>query len=142
MEALNHLLRAQAEIKRREVMRQQANGAGSGGSNRSQQDLSTLFDRELQRQQQTNYETQKSTEERQDGSGDKPLDRVRELAQRQEQLARQQEDLARERQHLSADELKRRLERLTREQSELRQQAEELSRQMGQQQARQQAQGR
>jgi hypothetical protein len=139
MEALNHLLRAQAEIKRREVMRQQANGAGSGGSNRSQQDLSTLFDRELQRQQQTNYETQKSTEERQDSSGDKPLDRVRELAQRQEQLARQQEDLARERQNLSADELKRRLERLTREQSELRQQAEELSRQMGQQQARQQA---
>jgi len=139
MEALNHLLRAQAEIKRREVMRQQANGAGSGGSNRSQQDLSTLFDRELQRQQQTNYETQKSTEERQDGSGDKPLNRVRELAQRQQQLARQQEDLARERQNLSADELKRRLERLTREQSELRQQAEELSRQMGQQQARQQA---
>ncbi len=141
MEALNHLLRAQAEIKRREVMRQQANGAGSGGSNRSQQDLSTLFDRELQRQQQTNYETQKSTEERQDSSRDSSLDRVRELARRQEQLARQQEDLARERERLSADELKRRLERLTREQSELRQQAEELSRQMGQQQARQQAQG-
>ena len=141
MEALNHLLRAQAEIKRREVMRQQANGAGSGGSNRSQQDLSTLFDRELQRQQQTNYETQKSTEERQDNNRDTALDRVRELARRQEQLARQQEDLARERQRLSADELKRRLERLTREQSELRQQAEELSRQMGQQQARQQAEG-
>jgi hypothetical protein len=141
MEALNHLLRAQAEIKRREVMRQQANGAGSGGANRSQQDLSTLFDRELQRQQQTNYETQKSTEERQDGGRDDSLDRVRELARRQEQLARQQEDLARERQGVSADELKRRLERLTREQSELRQQAEELSRQMGQQQARQQAQG-
>jgi hypothetical protein len=138
MEALNHLLRAQAEVKRREVMRQQANGS-SGGSSRSQQDLSSLFDRELQRQQQTNYETQKSTEERQDGK-DNSLDRVRELARRQEQLARQQEDLARDRERLSAEELKRRLERLTREQSELRQQAEELSRQMGQQQARQQAQ--
>ena len=121
-------------------MRQQANGASSGGSNRAQQDLSTLFDRELQRQQQTNYETQKSTEERQDGGKDNSLDRVRELARRQEQLARQQEDLARDRERLSADEVKRRLERLTREQSELRQQAEELSRQMGQQQARQQAQ--
>ena len=127
MEALNHLLRAQAEIKKREVTRQQANGASSGGSNRSQQDLSTLFDRELQRQQQTNYETQKSTEERQDGAKDGSLDKVRELARRQEQLARQQEDLARDRERLSADELKRRLERLTREQSDLRQQAEELA---------------
>jgi hypothetical protein len=140
MEALNHLLRAQAEIKKREVTRQQANGASSGGSNRSQQDLSTLFDRELQRQQQTNYETQKSTEERQDGAKDGSLDKVRELARRQEQLARQQEDLARDRERLSADELKRRLERLTREQSDLRQQAEELARQIGQQQARDQAQ--
>jgi hypothetical protein len=139
MEALNHLLRAQAEVKRREVMRQQAS-AGMGGSNRAQQDLSTLFDRELQRQQQTNYETQQSTEERQEGAKEDGLDRIRELARRQEQLARQQEDLAKERDRLSGEELKRRLERLTREQSELRQQAEELARQMGQEQARQQAQ--
>jgi hypothetical protein len=139
MEALNHLLRAQAEVKRREVMRQQAS-AGMGGSNRAQQDLSTLFDRELQRQQQTNYETQQSTEERQEGARDGGLDRIRELARRQEQLARQQEDLAKERDRLSAEEMRRRLERLTREQSELRQQAEELARQMGQEQARQQAQ--
>jgi hypothetical protein len=139
MEALNHLLRAQAEVKRREVMRQQAS-AGMGGSNRAQQDLSTLFDRELQRQQQTNYETQQSTEERQEGAKDGGLDRIRELARRQEQLARQQEDLAKERDRLSAEEMRRRLERLTREQSELRQQAEELARQMGQEQTRQQAQ--
>ena len=139
MEALNHLLRAQAEVKRREVMRQQAS-AGMGGSNRAQQDLSTLFDRELQRQQQTNYETQQSTEERQEAARDGGLDRIRELARRQEQLARQQEDLAKERDRLSAEEMRRRLERLTREQSELRQQAEELARQMGQEQARQQAQ--
>jgi Domain of unknown function (DUF4175) len=139
MEALNHLLRAQAEVKRREVMRQQAS-AGMGGSNRAQQDLSTLFDRELQRQQQTNYETQQSTEERQEGARDGGLDRIRELARRQEQLARQQEDLAKERDRLSAEEMRRRLERLTREQSELRQQAEELARQMGQERARQQAQ--
>ena len=33
MEALNHLLKAQADVKKREVMRQQA-GSGSG-SNRS-----------------------------------------------------------------------------------------------------------
>ncbi len=52
MEALNHLLRAQADVRKREVTRQ----AGSGnGSNRSNYDLSNLFDRELQKQQQTNY---------------------------------------------------------------------------------------
>ena len=62
MEALNHLLRAQADVKRREVMRQQA-GSG-GGQNRASQDLSSLFDKELQRQQQTNYETPTTTEQR------------------------------------------------------------------------------
>ena len=62
MEALNHLLRAQADVKRREVMRQQA-GSG-GGQNRASQDLSNLFDKELARQQQTNYETPTTTEQR------------------------------------------------------------------------------
>ncbi len=127
MEALNALLRAQAEIRRREVMRQQASGAG--GFNRSQQDLSSLFDRELQRQQQTNYETPRNaTDEAQNRS--EALDKLRELARRQEQLSRQQDDLARLRGSLSAEELKRRLERLTRDQTELRRQAEQLAQQM------------
>jgi hypothetical protein len=127
MEALNELLRAQAEIRRREVMRQQAFGAG-GGSSRSDQDLSSLFDRELRRQQQTNYETPRSTEERRDDEGKSDaLDRVRELARRQEQLARQQEELARDRDRLSEEELRRRLERLAREQSELRRMAEQAA---------------
>jgi hypothetical protein len=136
MEALNHLLRAQAEIRRREVMRQQASGGGSG-SNRSQQDLSALFDRELRRQQQTNYETPRNTEESPNDSRETSLDRVKELARRQEQLARQQQDLASDREKLSEEELKRRLERLTREQSELRQQAEQLARQLAAEQDRQ-----
>jgi hypothetical protein len=127
MEALNALLRAQAEIRRREVMRQQA--SGGGGFNRAQQDLSSLFDRELQRQQQTNYETPRNaTEEAQNRSD--TLDKLRELARRQEQLARQQDDLARLRASLSGEELKRRLERLTRDQTELRRQAEQLAQQM------------
>ena len=56
MAALNGLLQAQAEVRRQQVM-QQSNAAGSGGSNRADQDLSALFDKELQRQQRTNYET-------------------------------------------------------------------------------------
>ena len=60
MAALNALLQAQAEARRREVLRQQAGGGQRLG--RSGQDLSALFDKELQRQQQTNYETPPSAE--------------------------------------------------------------------------------
>lgn len=140
MEALNMLLRAQAEQRRTEVLRQQASGMGGAGQNRAQQDLSTLFDRELKRQQQTNYETPRNASEEPDAQHDS-LDKVRELAQRQEQLARQQEDLARLRDRLSAEEVKRRLERLTRDQTELRRQAEQLAQQMGQRAEAQRRQG-
>ncbi len=132
MAALNGLLQAQAEVRRRQVS-QQANGAGSGGSNRSGQDLSALFDKELQRQQRTNYETQSAVETRPDQrqSSDSALDRIRDLARRQEDLSRRQRELAQA--GLNAEEMKRQLEKLTREQTELREQAEELARRMGQQ---------
>jgi archaellum component FlaC len=128
MAALNALLQAQAEVRRRQVAQQNAN-AGGGGSNRSGEDLSALFDKELQRQQRTNYETRSQVEERPDRaqSQDSALDRIRDLARRQEDLNRQQRELAGG--NLSAEEMKRRLERLTREQEELRQQAEALAKQ-------------
>src|SRR5437773_1167832 len=63
MEALNHLLKAHADVKRRQVARQQA-GAGGPGNNNRNYDISTLFDKELQRTQQTNYETPTSTEQK------------------------------------------------------------------------------
>jgi hypothetical protein len=128
MAALNGLLQAQAEVRRRQVS-QQANGAGSGGSNRAGQDLSALFDKELQRQQRTNYETRSAAETRPEGATDSAttaLDRIRDLARRQEDLSRRQHELAQA--NLSAEEMKRQLEKLTREQTELRQQAEELLR--------------
>ncbi|MGQ0734722.1 MAG: hypothetical protein ACT4QD_13835 [Acidobacteriota bacterium] len=131
MEALNQLLIAAAEIRRRQVTRQQRAGAGGGG-NRSDVDLSSLFDQELRRRQQTNYESPSTTEERADTPQDDPLERVRELARRQEGLNRQHRDLTRNRDHLDEEELKRQLERLTREQNELRQQAEQLAQRMQQ----------
>jgi hypothetical protein len=129
MAALNGLLQAQAEIRRRQVSQQSAS-SGSGGSNRSGQDLSALFDKELQRQQRTNYENRSQIDERPDrrDAKDDALDRIRDLAKRQEELSRQQRELAEG--GLSADEIKRRLEKLSREQEELRQQAEALSKQM------------
>jgi hypothetical protein len=129
MEALNQILKALAEIRRRQVNRsQQANA--SGGGNRAQRDLSTLFDRELRRQQETNYERSPSSERQEEQKESEALEKLRELARRQSDLNKQQQDLARNQNELSAEEQKRRLERLTREQNELRQQAEELSRSM------------
>lgn len=139
MEALNQLLKAEAEVRRRQVTRQQQAGGG-GGMNRAEADLSNLFDQELRRRQETNYETPNSTEAREDSAQDDPLERIRELARRQDALNRQQRDLLRNRDQMQVEELKRQLERLTREQNELRQQAEQLAQRMQQQGSRQQSQ--
>ena len=131
MSALNGLLQLQAEVRRRQV----SQGAGSGNAwgNRQGQDLSALFDKELQRQQRNNYETRAAAELKPD-SADKQtsaLDRIRELAKRQEDLNRRQRELAAS--NLSPEEMKRQLDKLTREQTELREQTEELLRRNGQQ---------
>ena len=128
-EALNQLLRAEAENRRRQVARSQQAGGG-GGQNRAEADLSSLFDQELRKRQQTNYETPNSTEERPEEKREDPLERIRELARRQDALNRQQRDLARNREQMDEAELKRQLERLTREQNELRQQTQQLAQQM------------
>ena len=60
MTAYNHLLRAQSDNKRTQVARQR--GGGGGGGRSGTQDLSALFDRELMRQQETNYETRNTVE--------------------------------------------------------------------------------
>jgi hypothetical protein len=126
--ALNELMRAQASERRRQLLR--ASGPGSAGdSGNGSADLSTMFDRELQRQQKTNYEMPQNVR-RQDPKENEALERLRQLAERQGDLSQRQQDLERDRQQMSADEVKRRLERLTREQSDLRQQAEQLAQQM------------
>ena len=129
-EALGQLLKAAAEIRRRQIQRQQAQGGGGGNGNRQQPDLSTLFDQELRKKQETNYETPATTETKNDDkAADDPLSNIRELARRQEALARQQKELARNKDQLAEEELKRQLERLTRDQEELRKQAEQLAQQ-------------
>ena len=132
MTALNELLRAQAEVRRREVQRQQQFSNGTG-QNRQQQDLSSLFDRELARQQQTNYETPNTRETREEQKDqNSELEKVRELARRQDALNREQQELAKSRDGMQEEELKRQLEKLTREQTELRRQAEELAQKLQQ----------
>jgi hypothetical protein len=130
MTALEQLLKADSDVQRRQVSRQQA---GGNGSNRQQPDISTLFDQQLRKQQETNYETPNDTETREEAEPEEdPLARLRELARRQEALQRAQQDLARSRDRLSEDDVKRQLERLTREQQQLTEQADALSKQMQQ----------
>jgi uncharacterized protein DUF4175 len=125
MQALNALLEAQALVKKRQVSRQQSAQGGPGSNNRNY-DISTLFDRELQRLQQTSYETRQSPDRKR---ADNDLaEKIKKLAQRQDELLKRQEELAR--QPLGEEERKRQIERLSREQTELRQQAEEMARQM------------
>jgi hypothetical protein len=127
MEALNQLLKAQSDVRRQQISRQAGNG-----QNRSTQDLSSLFDRELQRNQVTNYETPTSTEKRDTAS---VPDKIKELARRQDELTRQQQEIAARRDQLSRPERQRELEKLQREQSKLRQEAEQLANEMQQGQA-------
>lgn len=131
MEALNQLLRAQAEIRRRQIQQQQS-GGGGGRGRAGNDDLSALFDRELLRQQGSQYEQRSNVESRAEAGEDPALERIRELARRQDDLAREQQALAREQHQLPAEEVKRRLERLTREQERLRQEAREVSWQLQQ----------
>ncbi len=131
MTAFNHLLRAQASTGRTQVS-QQASRRGPGGGVGAREDLSALFDRDLKRDQQTNYEHRSSSESSAEpGQDDEVRRRLRALAERQAALNRQQQALARE-PALAAEERSRRLERLAREQEEIRQRAEDLRRAMAQ----------
>ena len=124
-EALDQLLTAQAAVRRRQVSMQP--GGGAGGQ-QAQLDLSQLFDRELRREQETSYETGRQPGEPEGGEDDEALDRLRELARRQERLNR---ELRRPPETATAEERRRRLERLRREQQALRAELEALAEQVG-----------
>ena len=136
-EALNQLLRVEAEIRKHQVRRPEAGGGGGQGGGGAQEDLSALFDDELRRDQRTNYEDRQSTAEPSSEDADAVTDarrRLRELAARQLALAREQQALGAEDdtdgERGADNERKRQLERLTREQTQLRQDLEEVARRL------------
>ena len=141
MTAYNELLKLQAENTRREVSRQR--GGGGGGGRSGTQDLSALFDEELLRQQETNYENRNAgnSSSSQDQAKNDALEKLKALARRQDEIAQRQRELARARAALPQEEVKRQLERLTREQEDLRRQTEALAQQMARQQRDGQQQG-
>ena len=127
MAALTGLLQAQAEVRRTQVSLQPSPGGAIGPQPR--EDLSALFDRELRREQRTNYEDRAASSSPPAREGSEARRRVGELADRQEALNREAE---RARDDLGDDPqaLRRTLERLTREQEELRRQMEDVERQL------------
>ena len=131
MTAFNQLLRAQADMGPTQVT-QRGSRRGPGGGMGAREDLSALFDRDLRRDQQTNYEHRSPSEARDEArEEDEVRRRLRALAERQAALNRQQEELAREAAP-DAGERRRRLERLAREQEEIRRRTEELRRALAQ----------
>ena len=125
MAALNGLLQAQADVRRTQVSLQPSPGGGFGPQPR--EDLSALFDRELRREQRTNYEDRSAAAPPSAAEESEARRRVGELADRQEALGREAE-AAREEAGDDPQALRRTLERLTREQDELRRRMEDVER--------------
>jgi hypothetical protein len=124
-EAYNYLLKADAEVRRRDLQRGRTS---SGAQAQSQEELQRLFADELDKMQ-SKYETlennQRRSEERQVSEA---LEKVRELAQRQQQLNDLHRDLAR--QKMAEEERRRQIARLRREQENLARETSELERRM------------
>ena len=99
LEALNHLLKAQAEVKERQISRQTGNG-GHGANRRRRicRRSSTKSCRGISRPI-TRRRTAPSR--RSELAGSSMLDKIRELAQRQDELLRRQQELARQREKLT-----------------------------------------
>ena len=126
--ALNALLKADALNRERDVMQQQQ-GQGGGGGGAMEDRMTELMDLELDISRDK-YEIQQqrsSSEQQQQQEMDQTLDRIKELARRQQRIANQQQ------RELEGENKKRFIERLKRDQEELRRQTEQLSKQMQQQ---------
>jgi hypothetical protein len=127
--ALQFLQRAEAAFRERQISRQQGGGQGGGEQSASAEELADLFELEMDKLR-NQYERVDRGEQRQaDQQVDELLERLRELARRQEQenermrARARQEDAgggggdAQRRLAEEAEETARQLERLSREQS-------------------------
>ncbi len=123
------LLKVDAERRRRELA-MGGGGASSFGQLQSSEELARLFEDELNKIQ-SKYETlQNQQQQQQETQLNEALQKVKELAQRQERL----NDLSRmmQRENQSPEEKKRQIERLRRQQDELNREVQNLARQMHQ----------
>ncbi|HJN97256.1 MAG TPA: DUF4175 family protein [Gammaproteobacteria bacterium] len=138
--ALQHLLRAEASINRTNISMQQGGGGGGGGAQQEREDLRELFEMEMG-QLENRYETPNSA-----GGGSQEnqeeVNKLEELARRQEGLTRAQRNLARREKQMTEEQKRRELERLMRQQEQLSREVAQLAQQLsrGQQSSQSQSQ--
>jgi hypothetical protein len=132
--ALQAIMKAESESRNTMIQMARSRGGGGGRSlqNREREDLKELFEMEMGRLENRYEMPQQAAGAQQGSEKDDTLEKLRDLARRQERLNRGQKDLSRRQDRMSAEQRKRRLEELRREQEELRKEAQKLSRQMSQ----------
>ncbi len=130
--ALQAIMKAQSESRNTMIQMARSRGGGGTGSgqNREREDLKELFEMEMGRLENRYEIPKRAAGDQQGGEKDDTLEKLRDLARRQESLNRGQKDFSRRQDRMTAERRKRRLEELRREQEQLRREAEELSRQM------------
>lgn len=122
--ALNFLLKADAKNKEKLIQRgQMAGGGGSGGN--SEDRMTELMDLELDISKDK-YEIQQQSEQQKNAEVDDTLQKLRELAKKQQLLAQQSKE------NLQEQDNRRELDRLKRDQEQLRHDSENLANQMQQ----------
>jgi DNA repair exonuclease SbcCD ATPase subunit len=124
-EAYQNLLRAEAQIKSFQMQRAQAQGIGSGAT---LDELAQLFEDEMDKLN-NKYETLRQNQQRQaEQQTNEALQKVKELARRQQQFNQKVRNLARK--DTTPEEKKRQIEELRRQQERLSRETQELARQM------------
>jgi hypothetical protein len=139
--ALQYVLKAEANINRTDIsMNQNSGGGGGGGAQQEREDLRELFEMEMG-QLENRYETPNSASQA-GGTNAEEVNKLEELARRQEALTRAQRALARREQELAEEQRRRELERLRRQQEQLSADVEKLARELAQNGQGQQSQPR
>lgn len=138
--ALQYILKAEASINRTNIsMQQGGGGGGGGGAQQEREDLRELFEMEMG-QLENRYENPNSAGGGGSRENQEEVNKLEELARRQEALTRAQRNLARREEQLTEEQKRRELERLMRQQEQLSREVAQLAQQMSQgQQSRQQS---
>jgi hypothetical protein len=130
--ALQALLQAEAQVNKSQVAMNRSGGGGGGGQGGEREDLRELFEMEMG-ELENRYELPQQQAGQRSGAQNETLDKLKELARRQERLTRSQRELARRENQMDEEQKRRQLEQLRREQEELRQQLSQLADSMQQQ---------
>lgn len=129
--ALQSIMRAEAQINKTAIAASRSGAGSGGGQSGEREELRELFEMELG-QLENRYQLPQQLAGDQQAGNNETLDRLKELAKRQERLTRAQRELARREEQLAEEQRRRQLEQLRREQEALRRDLAELSQSMGQ----------